>query len=65
MLDVDDCLHQWICITHLGEVMDVLSCLECGANPPRFVGRHRTGSILEMPDHLRPIGSRARLEGGS
>lgn len=58
---VGDCLHEWISERHLGEVMDTMHCLICNATPPRFVGPHRCGSILSMPDHLRPYGSQARL----
>lgn len=64
---IDDCLHSWICETHLGEVMDTLTCLECGVDSPRFVGPNRVGSILYMPEEKRPRSSRSFIipEGGN
>lgn len=55
---IDDCLHAWICETHLGEVLDTLTCLECGVGCHRHVGPHRVGSILYMPNEKRPRSSR-------
>lgn len=53
-----DCGHVMYTRQHRGEVMDTMVCLMCGVTWPEFYGKHKTGSLLEMPNEHRPLSSR-------
>lgn len=54
-----DCGHVLYTRQHRGEVMDTMVCLVCGATWPEFYGKHKTGSLLEMPNEHRPRSSQS------